>query len=1448
MKAFKTVISACLALIISFPFYYTSAEPAGNKADPKAGSEERIVWDELSDLADSINNTDTRDWIYKLMIDGLWEEKEKKVLKEGKEVQDKQKVFRFREMEKLKMLKKAVIAAEKIQDEITRFKYLLKLSEELSGTDIITAKDVFSKTISAAALIPDSSFYNGNVYSACNAFEETAIVLCRTDYTQFRDELKQLISVIVNIHCTYNKAALYHSIAGLLVLKDRETAADLCLKAAGETLLLRNVSERAEKLSEIAKSLATINPVKAREVFLNAVNEAEKIRNNSRYYTLIRIAKNIGLSDTKKAEEIFRQLISEADKENEDMYKANSLGETAKALTEINFKVSNDIFIKLISAADKISKEYKTDLFHAGHTKISVFTETAKGLAPYDLKTSKEIFLKAVAMAEKISNASQYSVFAGIAKDIAPTDPDTSKAIFRKAITSAERLNVDDKSYAIKLLANTVVNTDLNMSGDLFMELISSAEKIKDDLRKSGVILEITKAQAKVKPAPDMKVLMRLISSTENILNITDKSDVFKETLKILSIPDLAEREKICMHIVSSAEKIQNEMLKAGILKDTARVLASIDKKKAAGIFMMAVTASEKIKEDADKSRYLAGIAKDLAGFDTMKAREVFDRSVSIAEKIQGAAYYDIILAELSGAVHAAGSGMEDVFYERIISAADRIGDNYIKSIALRKIAEVLFQRKPEKSSELLRRFILAAEKNDDQTKYHSFTGLAQSLADMKSGKLADIFHLLISAADKIQDNNQRSDIIFKITGALAGADVKEFHEVYLKLIKCAEKMENDHDRADILGEIFLSIGTADIHEALLLYNVIFNALKTTNYNRHIISGTALNDEDENNIRFIFSFKLRKRFGSRYVIDSPSGLLLFFVRCLCPYIDQPAVKYREYLKAVKKTVMAYNSVLRRGPLEPPLVMNVIAGNNILYPSLTFGYGTENLALMRAEFFNPSDKNIKFRLTAKQGEYLDSGKFIYPGVYELKPEEKLIVELPLLLNHAFVLRNKFTKTGFGLTLTAQDAGETGSSQNPAVLASTETEFSVQTANTMEWGSEKKAMQFASFMTVPKEMKDFVKDKMNKIHIEGEEYIFPPLRRAMKIYSILAAMEFNYAPVGIKDDNTDDVYYPVETFMTRSGNCSSLTAMFCALLEDNLVETAYYVTDRHVFTLINTGVRVEGDSVNKLNRYMLSPDTGDLKIIEGSEFYWIPFETTALGYNTKLKRQYSFLEGWKYGVESFQKKPEAIIMTRQAWGSGYRKMLYEITKWREPRWKDSETKEALNLYSNEIKTFRKQKYENALSELRKSAETKRSPGSYIDLGMFYGLNGEYGKAIQWIKKGIELKPTGSGYNGLGNIYMITGKYRESLKQYSAGLEIEGVSVDEKAKLLINLALLYDRKKEALDPNGDELRKVLKRIDSLPEFVREQYRALYDSFMKSVSSRASEVDEDMRNSVLW
>jgi tetratricopeptide (TPR) repeat protein len=1426
-----------LAAII-FPCLSLKADMSGKNSVLKPEPENHDIWDYMTDIISGINNANAKDILYEMMIEGLWTENGIRTADTfiDYNAAENKRQFRFGGKQKIQMIGKAVDAAVKIQDEESRCRVFIKLLKILNIDNEGKYNQILNHLIAETGKIK-------NIYSRADVLKEIADSIASTDIKKTRVIFESYINSVRSVSSERVKVRSLVKIIKSFSKTDRNSAEKLCLEIISMNNNLQEDYSKYANIIEIVKLLPESDLKNSRMIYEKLYTAAENMQDrNSKCNVLKEIADSLVKTETGRSGKILSKALSIAETIPDNYQKNNILKEIADSLVKVDVKKSHEIYLKSLESADKIP-----DSIHKSFASGKIL----KSLAAIDKGKAAEIFLKEISAYDKIAGDTVKSkTIINTANAIGESGLKTPDMLYAGLVSSAETIQDGyDKFRALWEVAKNLEHINPGKAGEIYKKSVSAAETIKAEYNKSAALKEITKQIPGLKPGGKDELLKNLVSAADKLVNDADKSVVLSEILTVLSLTDMNESGSILLKVISSFETMQTGYSKSTGLFQTAKALAALKSGPDPEIYERLLSAVKKIPDESLKTQALSEVAKSVSVINVNRAKKIYDEAVTSADAIQNSGNRSLAFTFIAVNVASIDTEKSSEVFLKAVMAAETIKDGADELKVVSFIAESLSKVRPQKVMDLFRKLILITDKiQDSAVKAGYLKDIAKHLSYVNPDISREVFLKAVKETENIQSENFKSAIFTGIIKSLIRIKPRPYREVLSQLITASEKINDDSIKYMVISQLADAVTYTEINEAVQLNNELFKAAKTFNYNRQAVSGKQISNKDEKNIKFAFFNFYYSGSTDFKSLDYYPGIFPSIIKCSYALIDQPAVKYREYLKAVKKTVMAYNSVLRRGPLEPPLVMNVIAGNNILYPSLTFGYGTENLALMRAEFFNPSDKNIKFRLTAKQGEYLDSGKFIYPGVYELKPEEKLIVELPLLLNHAFVLRNKFTKTGFGLTLTAQDAGETGSSQNPAVLASTETEFSVQTANTMEWGSEKKAMQFASFMTVPKEMKDFVKDKMNKIHIEGEEYIFPPLRRAMKIYSILAAMEFNYAPVGIKDDNTDDVYYPVETFMTRSGNCSSLTAMFCALLEDNLVETAYYVTDRHVFTLINTGVRVEGDSVNKLNRYMLSPDTGDLKIIEGSEFYWIPFETTALGYNTKLKRQYSFLEGWKYGVESFQKKPEAIIMTRQAWGSGYRKMLYEITKWREPRWKDSETKEALNLYSNEIKTFRKQKYENALSELRKSAETKRSPGSYIDLGMFYGLNGEYGKAIQWIKKGIELKPTGSGYNGLGNIYMITGKYRESLKQYSAGLEIEGVSVDEKAKLLINLALLYDRKKEALDPNGDELRKVLKRIDSLPEFVREQYRALYDSFMKSVSSRASEVDEDMRNSVLW
>lgn len=114
-------------------------------------------------------------------------------------------------------------------------------------------------------------------------------------------------------------------------------------------------------------------------------------------------------------------------------------------------------------------------------------------------------------------------------------------------------------------------------------------------------------------------------------------------------------------------------------------------------------------------------------------------------------------------------------------------------------------------------------------------------------------------------------------------------------------------------------------------------------------------------------------------------------------------------------------------------------------------------------------------------------------------------------------------------------------------------------------------------------------------------------------------------------TDRVQYPGETIKLKGGDCDDLSVLFSSLFESIGIETAFvdYKSENgvsHVNLLFNTGLTPEFTGLITENdkKYYIRKDT------KGTEFVWIPLETTVLS---------GFDEAWAKGAEKFYE--EAIM---------------------------------------------------------------------------------------------------------------------------------------------------------------------------------------------------------------
>ena len=95
--------------------------------------------------------------------------------------------------------------------------------------------------------------------------------------------------------------------------------------------------------------------------------------------------------------------------------------------------------------------------------------------------------------------------------------------------------------------------------------------------------------------------------------------------------------------------------------------------------------------------------------------------------------------------------------------------------------------------------------------------------------------------------------------------------------------------------------------------------------------------------------------------------------------------------------------------------------------------------------------------------------------------------------------------------------------------------------------------------------------------------------------------------------DNVLYPAETLQRRSGDCDDLTVLYCSLLENVGIPTAFVDAPGHIFMMFDSGIPI--------GRALGLPVAEELYVVRDGRI-WIPVEISLFGK--------SFVEAWRAGA--------------------------------------------------------------------------------------------------------------------------------------------------------------------------------------------------------------------------
>jgi hypothetical protein len=286
------------------------------------------------------------------------------------------------------------------------------------------------------------------------------------------------------------------------------------------------------------------------------------------------------------------------------------------------------------------------------------------------------------------------------------------------------------------------------------------------------------------------------------------------------------------------------------------------------------------------------------------------------------------------------------------------------------------------------------------------------------------------------------------------------------------------------------------------------------------------------------------------------------------------------------------------------------------------------------------------------------------------------------------------------------------------------------------------------------------------------VFYALKELGVIYQL--ALTSSFAQAQANPLTVDHVHLPRETLQRKAGDCSDLTALFCAIMESVGIPTGFITVPGHIYPVFGTRVATA-------NYKDLHPDKSMTFDVDGE--LWIPVEMTMVGTS-------DFLTAWRKGVEEWQAlesdtKNRAIFFTAKAQDEFHPVGLKEEDLGLQ--YGDSK-KIADNFRDSADKIV-----DNVLDSYTKVAMDSNAKSDYNRVGIIAAQYGRWDQATKALNTALALDRNFlSAQVNLGNVYFLQQDFQGALKVFQQArdsMESDGRQTTSLyAKILLNISRSY------------------------------------------------------------
>jgi hypothetical protein len=377
-----------------------------------------------------------------------------------------------------------------------------------------------------------------------------------------------------------------------------------------------------------------------------------------------------------------------------------------------------------------------------------------------------------------------------------------------------------------------------------------------------------------------------------------------------------------------------------------------------------------------------------------------------------------------------------------------------------------------------------------------------------------------------------------------------------------------------------------------------------------------------------------------------------------------------------------------------------------------------------------------------------------------------------------------------------------SHNRAAKQSLPVSYTLYDRTSISWDDDRKEAAFITKAdTALRNYATFIRQAVKDRTVPGYS---EPVQTAMATYYALKelgviyqlALTSSFSQAQANPLTVDHVHLPRETLQRKAGDCSDLTALFCAIMESVGIPTGFITVPGHIYPVF--GTKIPTASYKELY-----PDKDMTFDVDGE--LWIPVEMTMVGVS-------DFVSAWRKGVEEW-KALESNPKDRQIYFTSKSQDVFRPVGLKE---------EDLGLQYGDTRkiadNFRDSadKIINAvIDSYTKVATESNSKSDYNRIGIIAAQFGRWDQAVKALNTALALDRNFlSAEVNLGNVYFLQQDYQSALKVYHQAED--SMVTDNKQssslypRVLLNIsrsyyelenfdqATIYYNKAAAVDPN--------------------------------------------------